>query len=305
MTARATSYDAYYFAHACGRPYQRDDEWLQFFDGIAEHIVRELHPQSVLDAGCAMGFLVEGLRRRAVDAFGLDLSEYAISHVHPDMAPYCKLGSVTDKFSRHYDLVVCIEVLEHLMPGESEQALLNFCQHTNSILFSSTPHDYKEATHFNVQPPDYWAERFARHGFIRDLDFDASFITPWAISVRRSDVPVHRIVRDYERRLWFLSQENRGLRSLTLEMRNELSANEASAANRSDSGKPATPGEGGSAGHTQDGMRDGSDAESERLHAENEYWKGLATRYAQGRLMRLMAWLHGVRESIGRLSEAK
>jgi hypothetical protein len=51
-------YNAYYFATGCGRPYQRDEEWLNFFGAIAGRIVSEIQPHSVLDAGCAMGFLV-------------------------------------------------------------------------------------------------------------------------------------------------------------------------------------------------------------------------------------------------------
>ena len=34
---------------------------------------------SVLDYGCAKGFLVKALRLLDIDAFGLDVSEYAIS----------------------------------------------------------------------------------------------------------------------------------------------------------------------------------------------------------------------------------
>ncbi|HLC35873.1 MAG TPA: hypothetical protein VJJ70_12870, partial [Anaerolineales bacterium] len=64
-------FDAYYFAHGCGRPYQRDQAWLSFFDGIAERIARDIAPRTVLDAGCAMGFLVEGLRKRGMEATGL------------------------------------------------------------------------------------------------------------------------------------------------------------------------------------------------------------------------------------------
>ena len=49
--------------------------------------------------------------------------------------------------------------------------MANLCPHTADVLFSSTPFDYDEATHLNVQPPDYWAALFARHGFYRDVDF--------------------------------------------------------------------------------------------------------------------------------------
>ena len=58
-----------YFASSCGRPYKRDEHWLRFFEAIAQRIVEDLHPESVLDAGCAMGFLVEKLREKDVAAF--------------------------------------------------------------------------------------------------------------------------------------------------------------------------------------------------------------------------------------------
>ncbi|MDW8185492.1 MAG: hypothetical protein RMM07_09585, partial [Anaerolineae bacterium] len=72
----------------------------------------------------------------------------------------------------------------------------------------------------------YWAEAFARHGFFRDVDFDASFITPWAMRLRRCREPMHRIVRHYERRYWTLWQENLELRALALELRERVAAQE-------------------------------------------------------------------------------
>ena len=71
----ARPYDAFYYAHSCGQPYQRDDVWLNFFASVAERIVSDIRPTTVLDAGCAMGFLVEALRDRGVDAGGVDISE--------------------------------------------------------------------------------------------------------------------------------------------------------------------------------------------------------------------------------------
>lgn len=151
-----------------------------------------------------MGFLVEALRQRGVQAFGIDVSEHAIQNVHPSVQPYCRPGSITDPFPQRYDLIVSIEVLEHLYPNEAEQAVPNLCRGTDDILFSSTPLDVTEKTHFNVQPPDYWTELFGRQDFYRDMDFDASFITPWAIRFRRVPGLLPRIVAAYERHLWRL-----------------------------------------------------------------------------------------------------
>ena len=219
-------YDAYYFAHGCGEPYQRSEVWLSLFKGFAERIYVDINPGTVLDAGCAMGLLVETLRDSGVEAWGVDISKYAIDHVAPEIRDFCWLGSVTDPFPQKYDLIVSIEVVEHLPRQDSEKAVSNFCQHSNDILFSSTPFDYKEVSHFNVQPPEYWAEQFARQGFYRDVDFDASFITPWAVRYRKKSEPLHRVVRDYERKYWLLWKENADLRELSKEMRDQLAENE-------------------------------------------------------------------------------
>jgi SAM-dependent methyltransferase len=215
------SFDAYYYAHCCGRPYDRSSEWFQFFGGIANRIVSDLCPHTVLDAGCAIGLLVEELRKREVEAFGLDISDYAIGEVHESVKPYCWVGSVTDPFPQRYDLIVSMEVLEHMPKNLAEVALENMCRHTDQVLFSSSPFDYKEATHYNVQPPEYWAEQFARHGFFRDVDFDAYFVTPWAVLFRRNSTPSHLMIKDYERKFWLLWKENTDLRSLVQDMRNE------------------------------------------------------------------------------------
>jgi SAM-dependent methyltransferase len=219
-------FDAYYYAHGCGEPYQRSPAWLALFNAIAEHIAKDIQPASVLDAGCAIGLLVEGLRQRGIDAWGIDISEYAIQNVQSEIRPYCRVASAAEALERDYDLIVTIEVLEHMGPQDAQAAIANFCQHSDDIIFSSTPFDYKEASHFNVQPPEAWAELFARHGFYRDVDFDASFITPWAARFRKSQEPVQRIVRNYERRYWLLWKENTDLRKLSLEMRDQLSQGE-------------------------------------------------------------------------------
>jgi hypothetical protein len=219
------TFDAYYYAHGCGElPYQRDPIWLDMFDQIAKRIIQDIQPRAVLDAGCAMGFLVEGLRKFDVEAFGVDISDYAIQNVHENIKPYCWQGSITDSFPQKYDLIVTIEVLEHMSKEQSEAAVANLCAHSDDILFSSSPFDYKEPTHFNVQPPEYWVNIFSRHSFYRDVDFDASFITPWTVRFRKLNDPIQRVIGSYERKLWILLQDSQGQRDLNQEQRAQLAS---------------------------------------------------------------------------------
>ena len=132
-------YNKYYYQTHCGLPYERTEHWLAFFGGIADHIVEDIDPETVLDAGCAMGFLVEALRDRGAEAYGIDISEYAIGEVREDIKKFCKVGSILDPLERQYDLIITIEVMEHLLPEEGRKAIENLCRYTDDILITSTP----------------------------------------------------------------------------------------------------------------------------------------------------------------------
>jgi GT2 family glycosyltransferase/2-polyprenyl-3-methyl-5-hydroxy-6-metoxy-1,4-benzoquinol methylase len=167
--------------------YTRENpHWLKFFGHIADEIVRRLSPRLVLDVGCAKGFLVECLRDRGVEAYGLDVSEFAISEVRPDIKPYCWVGSVQDSISKDYNLITCIEVCEHLSEADARDAVREMTAHADSILFSSTPSDFTEPTHVNVHPIIDWLRLFAEFSFAPDQTFDAGFICPQAMLLRRT-----------------------------------------------------------------------------------------------------------------------
>jgi SAM-dependent methyltransferase len=180
-------FDEEYFRTGCGPvPYDRTQaQWPVLFGRIADGIIRSLQPRKVLDAGCALGFLVEAFWDRGVEAWGIDISPYAIANVRRDMQPYCRVGSLRDPFADRSDLISCTEVLEHMPETDALEAIRNMASATDTILFSSTPFDVEEATHVNVKPTLVWLELFARYGFSPDLLFDASFVAPHAMLLRR------------------------------------------------------------------------------------------------------------------------
>ncbi len=236
VPADSTDYGAYYYSHDCGIPYERNEHWMSFFGAIADRVARDLAPTTMLDAGCAMGLLVEQLFLRGIDVQGIDISEYAIGNAPEAVRDRCRVASLTEPIPGRFDLVISIEVIEHLDPAAAEIALDNLCAVTDTFLFSSSPYDYGEPTHINVRPPEQWVELFARRGFYRDLDFDASFLTDWAVLYRRRTARTPDVARDYERALFRTQTETRQLREsvLTLQSRLERIANgEESAAPKS------------------------------------------------------------------------
>jgi GT2 family glycosyltransferase/SAM-dependent methyltransferase/glycosyltransferase involved in cell wall biosynthesis len=204
-----------------------DETWTGLFKSLADRIILDLGPASVLDAGCGRGYLLRALRQCGVEAWGIDISENAIRNALPEIQPYCQVGSILEPFPHpHYDLIVCLEVVEHLLPDEAERVVENLCQHSDDILLSSSPFDFHEPGHVNFQPPEYWAVLFNRFGFIHDIDFDASFIAPWAMRFLKAKPLIEDRLINYESKIWHLSQEITLRRNLGVEYKKELAKKE-------------------------------------------------------------------------------
>ncbi|WP_138499136.1 glycosyltransferase [Nostoc sp. PA-18-2419] len=191
----------YYLQMVPGIPYDRtahDGHWLRFFNAVADKLINYVSPSSVLDVGCAKGFLVEACYNRGVFVHGFDYSEYAISCVREDLKSCVFVASAADsnafdKFKDSYDLVICIEVVEHMPRDEAFNAIKNMCKYGKVIFFSSTSEDFGEPTHLTVLPRINWLKIFIDHGFIPDYNFDIYDLIPHGILLRKIEDEVIEI----------------------------------------------------------------------------------------------------------------
>jgi SAM-dependent methyltransferase len=227
MTAEGTGSadysDAYYLGGHLGPPYTYEEpHWTSFFGAVADSVVAILKPETAYDAGCAIGLFVRALRERGVDAYGGDISEFAVSGAPEGLRERLEVRNLVTPFDRRYDLISCIEVLEHMSPADAQVAIANLCAATDTILLSSTPEDFREPTHVNVRPPASWAQDFAAQGFFRRTDIDASFLSPWAVVFSRQQPTVVEVVSHYETLLAPLSREVIAKRQALLEVQRDL-----------------------------------------------------------------------------------
>ena len=198
--------------------------WRAFFTNVADKVVTLTGAQRVFDVGCARGLLVQALVGAGVDAHGSDISETAVTSAHPDVRGRLSVATAVDPIDGTWDLLTCVEVVEHMSAADADHAITNMCAVTERVLFSSGPGDYDEPTHVNVRAPADWAAAFAERGFFRRTDVDLSFLTPWAVLFERTDLNTRAVVHRYEAYAYPLHIEVLDKRAALLEAHRTISA---------------------------------------------------------------------------------
>lgn len=83
-----------------------------------------------------------------------------------------------------YDLVVCLEVAEHLAAGAADAFVATLCALAPVVLFSAAVPGQGGHGHVNEQWPAYWASRFETHdrhvsGALRWIIWGDDQVEPW------------------------------------------------------------------------------------------------------------------------------
>ena len=133
---------------------------------IVPLIRKNLGFSSVLDIGCGVGiWLAEFKNQGATEIFGIDghwvpTEKLVIPRnsfqVH-DLKTPIRIG-------RRFDLVVSLEVAEHIPSICADSFVESLCLHGDTIVFSAAIPDQGGFDHVNEQPQDYWIKKFEKLG---------------------------------------------------------------------------------------------------------------------------------------------
>ena len=133
-------------------------------------IIKKFKFETCVDYGCAKGYLVHALRILGCQAFGEDISDYAIENCHPAVKDY--VSAPTEKV---YDLLICKDVLEHITVDDIPGVLQSFRKKSNQFFFTIPLGDYDrfrireyevDVTHVTKKDEEWWINMFRQEGFI-------------------------------------------------------------------------------------------------------------------------------------------
>ena len=139
----------------------------QSADEILPIVFDFIHPRSVVDIGCGTGqWLASVVALGIDDILGIDGAwvldaDLAIPRdriqAHDLAAPLA--------LARQFDLVLSLEVAEHLPAAAATTFVKTLCDAGNVILFSAAIPGQGGRHHINEQWPAYWADHFRNVGF--------------------------------------------------------------------------------------------------------------------------------------------
>lgn len=181
LTKKKSLYDKTYFEKHCGVGYTQETTYLTlraFVDFIINLKTSCMNTRIIkaLDVGCARGYMVRMLREDGIEAWGVDISEFAIDNAPEEIKVYLKKIDVENEAlpfpNRCFDLVISLSTFEHLRLEKLPFALcqINRILKPDGLLIINVP-DPRNKTetvkpeHITVLSMEGWIGLIERFGF--------------------------------------------------------------------------------------------------------------------------------------------
>ncbi|HMH52778.1 MAG TPA: class I SAM-dependent methyltransferase [Candidatus Acidoferrum sp.] len=145
-----------------------DGPWRDEIEHVCAVIWSQLKPASVADIGCGPGVYLASFKALGVPhILGIEGSANALRlAVVSEIVQHDLREPFTPP--RRYDLVLCVEVAEHLHKKYARrlvETVAELCEPRGSVVFTASPPGHDGVHHVNLQAREFWIELFRERGF--------------------------------------------------------------------------------------------------------------------------------------------
>ncbi len=153
---------------------------------VLPFVIELFNPKSIIDIGCGIGTWLAVAKSLAIeDILGVDGLYVEIKSLHIPSENFVKKDlSAPFNLDRKFDLALCLEVAEHIEERASDDFIASIIKHADMILFSAAIPLQGGQYHVNEQWPQYWQEKFWKHGYsfydiFRPKFWNNEKVEPW------------------------------------------------------------------------------------------------------------------------------
>lgn len=137
---------------------------------IVPELIKIVNPKSVVDIGCGLGTFLKVFKSLGVnEVLGVDGPWVNKELLYKNIAPNEFFESDLEKeinLDKTYDLVISLEVAEHLSENAADEFVKSLVNAGKVILFSAAIPQQGGQNHINEQWLSYWEEKFSKHNYV-------------------------------------------------------------------------------------------------------------------------------------------
>lgn len=157
--------------------FKKRQDWRADYEAIANWVAKNVAGTLIGDIGCGNGYMIARLNTLGKKVWGVDAAENLDQVVDKAARKYVTKADLTQdqKFTKS-DAILCFDVADRIDKKYADTLVKNIVSaNPKIILFTASKPGQAGIHHINLQPREYWLEKFAKYGYYLDAVLNEAF----------------------------------------------------------------------------------------------------------------------------------